>query len=127
MTIYSTKNYVKSTESGMVSVENGRKNEYSYDDITDFKIYCRNDSLALRVYLSDGKSLELLADITEESDPWTKEYESNYHYVEHIAKMLREKEIKGSFDNVEKLENNVKDMDDEIAESFERIREMFAE
>ncbi len=127
MTIYSTKNYVKSTESGMVSVENGRKNEYSYDDITDFKIYCRNDSLALRVYLNDGKSLELLADITEESDPWTKEYESNYHYVEHIAKMLREKGIKGSLDNVEKLGNNVKDMDDEITESFERIREMFAE
>jgi len=64
--------------------------------------------------------------MTEESESWSDEYENYYHFTEAVAKKLREKGIEGSLDDVDELEDNVKDMDKEAKASFERIKEMFA-
>lgn len=126
MIVYSCRNYVKIDDDSMISIEKGAETTYSFDDVTDFKIYCNSDSLALRVSLTDGKKLELLSDMTEESESWSDEYENYYHFTEAVAKKLREKGIEGSLDDVDELEDNVKDMDKEAKASFERIKEMFA-
>ena len=118
-------NYVKSSEDGFATKSFTKEKEYSYEDVTDFKIYCHDDSMFMRLYLKDGNKVELFSDITEESEMWTDKYDNYYEYAYEIAVKLRGMGVEGKLEDAAKLTKMVKGYDKEIRDSLEKIKGLY--
>ncbi|MBR6274678.1 MAG: hypothetical protein IKR27_06715, partial [Lachnospiraceae bacterium] len=118
-------NYVKSSEDGFIEKSFKKEKKYSYEDVTDFKIYCHDDSMFMRLYLKDGNKVELFSDITEESEMWADKYDNYYEYAYEIAVKLRGMGVEGKLEDAAKLTKKVKGYDKEIVESFEKIKGLY--
>ncbi len=126
MVITSARNYVMSSESGFVNMVSGKETSYTMEDVTDFVIYCDDNTLAMKVSMKDGKSLEVLTDMTEENERWAKEYDYNfYDYVRTITVKLQNLGIPGRLEDTEKLAKKAKAENGEMERSFEQIKALF--
>lgn len=107
--------------------EKGESVSYTYDRVTDYRVYSRDNSLGMTLVMDDEKKIEVFEDITSVTDGWDKEYRNDYYYAATLVERFMANGAKGSFEGESQLRKATDGMDSDIKSGFEKLTDVLGE
>lgn len=104
--------------------EKGESVSYTYDRVTDYRVYSRDNSLGMTLVMDDERKIEVFEDITSVTDGWDKEYRNDYYYAAALVEIFKANGAKGSFEGESQLRKATDGMDGDIKSGFEKLTDV---
>lgn len=122
--VVAARNYIQLTEETITVVRHGVSAAYRMEEITHLEVHAdESDSLALKVTFEDGSSQEILTGIFSTTDGYDELFYSDYSYGAWLVERLTSQGTACSLSDREILEREVKQLDPECREGFDRMVE----
>ena len=122
--VVAARNYIQLTEETITVVRHGVSAAYRMEEITHLEVHAdESDSLALKVTFEDGSSQEILTGIFSTTDGYDELFYSDYNYGAWLVERLTSQGTACSLSDREILEREVKQLDPECREGFDRMVE----
>lgn len=117
-------NHLRLEKDSITLRQGGNEKVYGLDEIESYRIFCKNDAMEMEVMFRDGEKTTLFKDFAEETEEWSKNFYGDANYASYLVDRLKEKGIVGSLEDKAKIEEGMKDYDQELKDAFEHITEV---
>ena len=116
--------HVRLMEDSITVRRGGIDKVYGMNKIIQYRIFCQDDAIQMEVTFDDGEEVRLFSGISEETKEWSRRFYGDAVYVAYMVDRLRERGVVGKLEDQEKIENIMKNYDEELKEGFRHIVEV---
>ncbi len=116
--------HVRLMEDSITVRRGGKDKVYGLNKITQYRIFCQEDAIQMEVTFDDGEEVRLFSGISEETKTWSQKFYGDAVYAAYLVDRLGERGVVGKLEDQGKIEENMKDYDEELKEGFRHIVEV---
>ncbi len=126
MLVYTANTYTEFQNDKVIIYHFGVEKEYQIEDISKFRIYAEEESEQIQMELTfrDGVCKRMIGTSQTTSELYEKTYFSDYNFIADYVEKLLAAGVEGRLEEVEQLEEYVKELDMEGKEGMEQIVEL---